>query len=108
MGRAGALGTGVSPIHGIPAGCPLANGLLHVGQPQGTPDGWLTPFATFARIRLEAIPEEAGTWENNCTGHTQELPDENTDRWESGGTQLPNPVGHQPGTETSTEQTQPQ
>eukprot|EP00972_Heterocapsa_arctica_P003768 560884-Heterocapsa_arctica.AAC.1 len=27
---AGALGTGVNPIHGIPAGCPLANGLLHV------------------------------------------------------------------------------
>eukprot|EP00972_Heterocapsa_arctica_P004064 603388-Heterocapsa_arctica.AAC.1 len=27
---AGALGTGVQPSHGIPAGCPLANGLLHV------------------------------------------------------------------------------
>eukprot|EP00972_Heterocapsa_arctica_P023079 3396505-Heterocapsa_arctica.AAC.1 len=26
---AGALGTGVQPSHGIPAGCPLANGLLH-------------------------------------------------------------------------------
>eukprot|EP00972_Heterocapsa_arctica_P009608 1416441-Heterocapsa_arctica.AAC.1 len=27
---AGALGTGVNPIHGIPAGCQLANVLLHV------------------------------------------------------------------------------
>eukprot|EP00972_Heterocapsa_arctica_P014879 2191463-Heterocapsa_arctica.AAC.1 len=73
---AGALGTGVSPILGIPAGCPLAKGLQHVylvpameksqiTQPQGSPGGWLTPFATSAGIRLASIPEESKVGESD-------------------------------------------